>query len=83
MQDVFYDWFDDEWAPKPVITTTPAHRAERRKLLDSLRVEIASADDPLASLYGRMLTRTLCKGEMEFMRKYGRQLAFEFHDLAR
>jgi hypothetical protein len=30
MQDVFYDWFDDEWAPKPVSTTTPAHRAERR-----------------------------------------------------
>ena len=47
MRDVFYDWFDDERAPRPVSKTPPARLAARRKLLDSLLVEIASADDPL------------------------------------
>ena len=48
MRHVFYDWFDDERAPRPVSKTPPARLAARRKLLDSLLVEIASADDPLA-----------------------------------
>ena len=48
MRDVFYDWFDDERAPRPVSKTPPARPAARRKLLDSLLVEIASADDPRA-----------------------------------
>jgi hypothetical protein len=48
VRDVFYDWFDDERAPRPVSKTPPARLAARRKLLDSLLVEIASADDPLA-----------------------------------
>jgi hypothetical protein len=46
VRDVFYDWFDDERAPRPVSKTPPARLAARRKLLDSLLVEIASADDP-------------------------------------
>lgn len=50
MRDVFYDWFDDERAPRPVSKTPPARLAARRKLLDSLLVEIASADDPLARI---------------------------------
>ena len=34
MRDVFYDWFDDERAPRPVSKTPPARLAARRKLLD-------------------------------------------------
>ena len=48
MRDVFYHWFDDERAPRPVSKTPPARLAARRKLLNSLLVEIARADDPLA-----------------------------------
>jgi hypothetical protein len=57
--DLFYDWFDDEWDPRPVSKTPPTRLAARRKLLDSLLVKVTSADDPLA---WRLLTPMIARG---------------------
>ena len=40
MRDVFYDWFDDERAPRPVSKTPPARLAARRKLLELQPVQV-------------------------------------------